>query len=219
MSATQTRLTRRSSKRQGRRAKKGAKGGRCLRGWVPWSVAAYQNELDAKLQQIEAITDDLEQKCVGIETVLVDVAEKCQRQLAEDSEQNGETHKRIHELISKRREARRARQKELVKETSKNIQRELRAFQRAKKSAEISKVLTEFKKLQRLVDIRNDGRKTCMRSIWDEEGVEKTDKYDIAEVFASFFESLYDGDGTDIVECVGVDPILAVSTEEIRLQL
>ena len=76
--------------------------------------------------------------------------------------------------------------KVLVKEASKSIHKEIRAIKRTKKSAKIARVLHEFKDLQRFVDIRNCGKRTCISSVMDKNSIEKSDTDDIAEVFAGF---------------------------------
>ena len=53
----------------------------------------------------------------------------------------------------------------------------------------------------------------------DKNGVEKSDIGDVAEVFATFFESLYDGSGTDVVHQHAIEMVEAISLEEVRLQL
>ena len=102
-----------------------------------------------------------------------------QRRLKEDEE----APTRLHDLITRRREARRAGNKQDVRDSSKLIQKEIRAIARARKSARVSKVLEEFQDLQRIAGIRRNGKRSCMTSVLDADGVEKTEAEDIAEFF------------------------------------
>ena len=58
-----------------------------------------------------------------------------------------------------------------------------------------------------------------MSSVLDANGKEQTQAKDIADVFATFFESLYDGDGKEFHNHGGYDNAIAVSPEEVRSQL
>ena len=106
-----------------------------------------------------------------------------------------------------------------VKEASKVLRKEIRAIAKARKSARICKVLEEFKDLQRIAGIRGCGKQMFMTSVLDIDGTEKTEAGDIAEVFAAFFESLYQGDGAAFHSNEPFDRIDRVTTEEIRQQL
>ena len=179
------------------------------------SETKYHAELDAKLVLLEGQVLDLEQKCIAIEGVLKDASKTCQVNIKNDDHDDC-MQKRLHEMIRQRRDAPKVGSKEIVKEVSKSIQKELRAVRRAKRTARINNVLTEFKDLRRLLDIRNNGRRTCMSSVMDKDGVEKVDKGDMAEVFAAFFETLYDGDETGVVHQSANDTVDEVAPKEIR---
>eukprot|EP00973_Karenia_brevis_P080777 11207229-Karenia_brevis.AAC.1 len=58
-----------------------------------------------------------------------------------------------------------------------------------------------------------------MSSVLNEQKEEKTNIEDIAEVFASFFESLYEGDAEKFTGMQEVEEVEAVSIEEVRRQL
>lgn len=204
-------------KQHGQKRKRGGLA-RSMRGWRAENEDIYKRDLDEKLATIDDVADNLEQKCLAIEHALLDASKKCQVKSLDDGLKNA-TRERIHDLIGQRRDARKNGCKVTVKEASKLIQKELQAVRRARRSAKISKVLAEFKDLQRLIDIRNNGKQSCMTSMIGADGVEKTDKFDIAEVFAAFFESLYAGDGSEVVPGDDMDIVEAVTVDEIRSQL
>ena len=61
-----------------------------------------------------------------------------------------------------------------MKIISKSVQKEPRAVARARKSARVTKILEEFKDLQRMADVRGNGKKSCIGSVMDKDGIEKT---------------------------------------------
>ena len=86
------------------------------------------------------------------------------------------TRERIHALIQQRRDARKSVCKFTVEEASKLIQKELQAVKKAMWSAKMSRTLAEFKDMQSLTDIRNNGKRLCVTSTIGADGVQKTDK-------------------------------------------
>ena len=168
-----------------------------MQGWRPKDGSKYQEELDTKLRLLSSCGDlgqQLERKCNEIERILIDVAEKCREGAAEHAQGTGaltgDAQNRLHDLIAQRRFARRAGLKSDVKDVSKKIQKEVRAIANARKTERVRKVLEEFKDLQRIANIRGNGKTICIGTVVDKEGEEKTGADDIAEVFADFFESL-----------------------------
>ena len=71
------------------------------------------------------------------------------------------------------------------------LRREIRARDKASKTAKIEKILREFKRLKAIVGIRNDGKIALVGSMQSGDGSIKTDRQDIANVFADFYEALY----------------------------
>ena len=147
---------------------------------------------------------------------MLNVGEQSQQNLAGESGHGGRPQNRVHDLIEQRRSARRSGCKNAVKDASKVLRKEIRAIAKARKNARICKVLEEFKDLQRIAGIRGCGKQMCMTSVLEIDGTEKTEAGDIAEVFAAFFESLYQGDGAAFHSNEPFDRIDRVTTEEIR---
>ena len=161
----------------------------------------------------------LEERCRGIEKLLLQVADKCRAAVVAVSNDIQESQKRLHDLIDQRRAARSSGTREIVKSTSKLIHKEIRAVAKARKSAKVERVLAEFRDLKRLDSIRVNGKKRCMGAVIDQVGNEKTDAQDIADVFADFFEALYQGAGDVFHTQADMQEVEAVTIEEIRRQL
>ena len=78
-----------------------------------------------------------------------------------------------------------------MKDICKDLQKELRASERIQKRHAIEKILREFKGLQRLSDIRKDGKKMRLTSVSDDQGTDQYGRQAIVDVFAKFYEELY----------------------------
>ena len=132
-------------------------------------------------------------------------------------EDTTEARRRLHELINQRRAARKAGAKDDVKVASKSIKKEIVTIAKRKKSSRVRKVLEEFKDLQRIAEIRGNGKRSCISSIIDRSGTERTARSEIPEVFADFFELLYRGEGATFNACQqGNEIIEPVTPEEVR---
>ena len=118
---------------------------------------------------------------------------------------------------------RRAGSKNEVRDASKLIKKQMLAVAKAKKTARITRALADFKDLQRIADIRGNGKQLRIGSASDKDGVERTDRHDIAEVFAVCLETLYKRDGEASQANLSLqfefEGILAITREEIRGQL
>ena len=196
-----------------------------MRGWKASNPEEYREEINAKLKALpnlvcgKGLVEKLGRRCKEIETILLDVADKCQEKTLEADDNLVESQKRLHELIGQRKSARTNGCRETVIQASKSIKKEIRAVVKARKSSRISKVLDEFKDLQRIASIRGSGKRHYMSSVMDSSGSEKTDKDDIAEVFAAFFESLYNGDAGEFMYDSLCNDVNAVTLAEIQFQL
>ena len=197
------------------------------RGWRPVDEKVFREELDANLglpsQNSGDVVEEIQAKCLRIERIIMDVAEKCSNTVHEREAYDQVMRARVHELIERRKTARKAGANTEVKDASKLLRKELRAVARARKSARVTQVLQEFKDLQRISDIRGNGKRACIVSIIDKNGMEKTDEEDIADVFADFFEDLYCADGDapglahDLQDCH--ESVPAITPGELRQQL
>ena len=185
-----------------------------MRGWKPLDSAVFKEQLDARLiaQNIPCdtnnISTNLQAKCQEIESILADVARNCPAEECSMKEDITDAMRRLHELIDQRRAVRTAGAKEEVRIASKYIENEIVAITRTKKSSRVRKVLEEFKDFQRIAEIRSNGKRSCISSIIDRSGTVRTTRTEIPEVFADFFESLYQGEGATSDACWQGDEII-----------
>ena len=98
---------------------------------------------------------------------------------------------KIRELIGNRKRERAAGNKGNVKQICKLLRREIRARDKASKTAKIEKILKEFKGLKAIAGIRNDGKMALVGSMKAGDGSIRMARQDIANAFADFYESLY----------------------------
>jgi hypothetical protein len=70
------------------------------------------------------------------------------------------------------------------KDLQKRIQKELRSITRARKRARIGSILEEFKGLKFITRIRKNEKRQLIGSVRDKDGVLKTDRQEIADIFA-----------------------------------
>ncbi|CAK0890577.1 unnamed protein product [Prorocentrum cordatum] len=207
-----------------RRKAGGNRSRRGFRGWAPIDGARCRDELHGRLRAFcnNSCPDqapELDSRRAAIENALKQIAEQ-RRQAEADIGTNTEASQHhLHSLIDQRRAARKADAKDTVRGASSNMHKKIRAAAIAQKSEKTSNTLAESKDQQCLVDIRNSGKSDCITSAIDENGTERTDINDIAEVFASFFGSLYDGaPGTYCCEA-SASQVTDVTPDEVLSQL
>lgn len=175
----------RSPSRSAKRARR-----RSNRDWKPNCVDDYQEQIwDGLRAQLtdnhEAwIRKDAEQKCKAIEELLLSAAD-LQREIEERAPAEDDR-EHLRGLIQERKAARRIGARANIKEVSKLIRRELRAVDRARKTAKICKILTEFKDIKNITNIRCNGKKQLTGSSQSRDGEVKPDSRDIADGFADF---------------------------------
>ena len=75
--------------------------------------------------------------------------------------------------------------------TGEKIQRELRAIKGAKRKAIIGRILSQFKGLKFIACIRKNEKRQFIASMRGKNGILRTDRYEIANVFVDFYEELY----------------------------
>ena len=191
-----------------------------MRGWVPVDKEDFQTKMDAKLKELvydENMHQSLEKKCQDIEQILLEIGKQCMKET--DAPKDKEDKEKLRELIQKRRRALKEQDKNEVKVTSKAIQKEMKAIKRARRTAKITEVLTEYKDLRRLQHIKSDGKVKCIGSMIDKNGVEKSEHEDVANVFADFFESLYEDVSFDRPAYPNLAEIPDVQVSELQEQL
>lgn len=78
-----------------------------------------------------------------------------------------------------------------ISHISKMIQRAIRSKERKKQDDKIGVLLEQFSGLKHIAGMRAGGKKRQMSAIRWPDGSEASDKKDIANVFAAFYEGLY----------------------------
>ena len=192
--AVHAQLKLRGDKRQRRKRRK-------LRGWPPRDKYEYDNRLATVLaengglkhvgisQDLTIITDKINDRCQQIEFAIQEAAAHCQQcdSLCRGSAEK--TQSRLKDLITLRRRARQ--QGENVTVLSKQIQREARAQSRARRRAEVARILETFRGLKYILDAGKTKGRDQLCSLKDASGTVHSDKKGIVEVFATFYEDLY----------------------------
>ena len=190
-----------------------------MRCWAPRDKAEYQKRVDERRD--DAISrgkmTDAESKCNEMEKILVEVGKHCATKSTKQHYPKASP--KLQTLIEERKKAKRENNKMRVKETSKEIQKEIKAAKRKAKTEGVTKVLEEYKDLQRLAAIRCEGKVKFITSVIDQHGVEQYDRIDIANVFADFFETLYSDAEQKFTQDEAVEEMPEVTIEEIKKQL
>jgi hypothetical protein len=133
-----------------------------------------------------------------------------------------EANSRLQALIQSRKDLRTRGLRKESADIGKEIEREIRALSRAKKKARIEKILVQFKGLKFITGIRKNEKRQHIGSMRDAKGEVHTDRQQIANIFADFYEQLYaemdalPGDDEELRTVRDVRPVLV---EEVRDQL
>ena len=155
------------------------------------------------------------------------MAERCRKAEAEVSEESRKgSSERLKEMIRERRGARAsgAASREKVAELSKQIQRQVRRELRERKREKIAAILTEFRGLKHIADVRAHGVKRKLGCVVDKSGKLQSGREGVVEAFAEFYADLYSSrknEGSDMVAnlWVGVQEVPKVEVEEVEQQL
>lgn len=196
-----------------------------FKGWQPADPAYYKEELDTRIDSLkdtEWLSKSLEEKCKSIEAELIVMAERHRKQEELLRAKHISLSCKARTLIDERRSIRRGHGGRSMKEVSKEIQKEIRRHMRAKKREQISKILEDCKGLKHIAGIRNNGKKTWISSVRNENGELQESRDGIANAFADFYAVLYDGkedvlpEGLKVNSCTEITPL---ECEEVRAQL
>ena len=200
-----------------------------MRGWEPSDDSDYRKSVEAKItdaeQNLEFLTRSLEERCLKIEDILVQAGGQAQPSTVGNlDESEADANKRIHSLITARRQARTRGDKVSEIRLAKLVQKEIRAITDARKRGKIEKILREFKGLKQIAGIKAGGRRNFIGSVLDSEGVRQTDRQDVADVFADFYAELYacrnsGKEDESQWDSGGYGTIASITTEDLRTQL
>ena len=151
--------------------------------------------------------------------MLLEIAVDCRQVHSTLDKEHAEGDMRLRELIDRRRLAKSEGCKDLAKTVRKQIQKEIRAIQKDRKTARVTRILEEHRDLRRIANIRRGGKAQYIGAVIDTNGLEKTDSQDVAEVFADFFASIYEGTAAlfNLHGCIGT--FLEVTPDEVNNHL
>ena len=161
-------------------------------GWEPTDATRYADMLDKKLadvrvaERLDWLERSIDEKLVALEQIVSEAAHECRTVPAKHG---GAQVSMPTDLMERRRQLRSS--DEGVTGISKEIQKQIRKQLRALKRQQISERLSEFKNLQRIGHIRDNGRRNLLQSVFDKHGVLRDGRQEIVDVFADFYSDLY----------------------------
>ena len=197
-------------------------------GWKPDVLNKYQEQLDEEMEELKSADGwtlkKLDQKCSDIERVLLKVAAENATFEAAVRQNQTKLSRKARDLIAERKAARGGGVGRNIKDISKDIQRQVRRDMRTMKQERIATILDENRGLKGIAGIRNNGRRNFISSVVDDEGIRRTERQDIADAFAKFYETLYreghfvdefDKSSSDTDEDAG-EEVKPINKEEVR---
>ena len=92
---------------------------------------------------------------------------------------------------------RRSMKKERIREISKKIQKCIREKKRKKRQVKIQKILEDLKGTRNILSIKSVKRRIFISKVKNKKGETINTRQGIANVFAEFYESLYEGEEDD----------------------
>ena len=155
--------------------------------WPPLGNSIYQQQLTANLNDL-LTTTKLDIKCEQIEATIQQTLQQ-QRQLhnSTSTRRKRPTSDILDQLIQGRRTTTH-RDTTTSCRLSKQIQKELRAIKRATRHAQVERILQEYRDLKKISGIKSRKQQHLITSM---EGADGRLQRDLADVFATFYEHLY----------------------------
>ena len=155
--------------------------------WPPHSIEQYQEKLAKCLD--ETLEARREMQCKHIEDAI--------RQATSLTDEANEEHttaahvSHLQGLIRQRREMH-LEQGGLRSHCSKQIKKEVRAMKRLERRSQRAQILSQYKNLRSIAGIKSQKKKEMICSMVSTSGEDVYDRQSIADVFASFYEQLYE---------------------------
>ena len=163
--------------------------------WQPTSLEEYSTQIERQFEdaelfdQLQDKAKKIDDKCAVLTETIKLAAEACRKEERIEKMKlcdNGD----IRRLIARRKGLDRteaATRKDVSKEIQKAITREMRRHKRAR----IESILKDFVGLKQIADIKSNGKRKIVSSMIDDQNVRHTDRQAIADVFAAFYEDLF----------------------------
>ena len=199
--------------RRRRKYKGGEKRSKSLKGWQADNVDEYELLLRAKCQdlglieQLAEVAGSVGDKCNLLADAVKETGIACAKAEAKTKER-GEKHEQIRVWIEERKQMRPG-QGDERREVSKKIRRAICRDMRKRKREKINGLLENFTGLRHIADIKNNAKKMLIPSMTDKQGKVHTNRQEIVNVFAPFYEDLFARKGTmkhDLVETMSMVP-------------
>ena len=178
-------------------------------GWEPQDPQEFENQVQHHLQHdtprasedSNIITERLQQQCDNIEQALQRAATLCQQAKSTITSQVKADRTRLRVLIEQRKASRITKHSTThVRDLSKAIQKELKAItrtkhRRAKHEQQVQHALAQGLSLKQLQQHKGTKRRHHINSMKDTGGNTHYTRQDVANVFADFYEDLYNCTG------------------------
>ena len=155
--------------------------------WPPCNIEQYEEKLTSCLN--ETLETKGEIKCKHIE----DAIQQAMSITGENSEEitTPVPVSHLQSLLHQRREIH-LEQRGMRSQYSKQIKKEIRTIKRLERRTQISKILSQYKNLKSIAGIKSQKKKELISSMVSASGEEVYDRQSIANVFANFYEQLYE---------------------------
>ena len=168
-----------------KRPKKGQRKRNKAVAWTDVNGEVFRTSTEELFRESQ-LSENLQARCEQVEQVLLQAT----RMACEgNSEETSEMDATLRDLV----EARRPMPSDSAERTnlSKEIQKRIRCLKREKRHRQITATLEAFKGLKRIPDIKSQVRKRYISQMKDKDGVLRTERTSIANIFADFYEQLY----------------------------
>jgi hypothetical protein len=166
-------------------------------GWQPQDTKRYAEPelLDERLADARVsdklywLDKSIDEQLGILEEIIVKTARECRQLENKDPKPPMNPPKDLMELRRSLRSSGNADQ--AVAEVSKSIQKHIRKQLRETKRSRIAARLADFTKLKSISNIRANGRRQLLQSVYDKDHILKDGRQEIVDVFAEFYADLY----------------------------
>ena len=196
--------------------------------WQPNNTDIYKEELDDKIadiclqERLQDMSVSLNEKLTALESVVSETAKLCRHVDEELKSPSASRDPLIQQFIDERKIVPH-RETKLRAEIGKKLQKLFRQELQKHKHEKINSILTEFRDLKRVANVRSNGRRQRIASMYNKSGELVDDQQDILPVFADFYAELFTAKHTkgsgmhkSDARC---ENIPKVTTEELKVQL
>ena len=179
----------------------------------------FSEEASAIAREIENMIAEAAEKCEVLEDRLRILAVICAETIATVAEVV-DLRTKLREMIQERKNHREIGNRHFAVQIGKAIQKEMKAIKRLEQRFRVERALESAAGPKQYLKYRASRRKHIIHGILDTQGNLKTDRTEIGEVFAEFYEALFRGEsGSNTDEQKPFVQIPLVTTEEVEEEL